>query len=421
MVQSFERIRVLDLSGGQALITGNMLGKLGADVVLVEPTGGSPTRRYRAREGQDGFLWQALATARRGITCNLAGSKGRTLLARLAETADIIVTGGDLTGADTPVDVVKLRAANPRLIHVSITPFGEDGPKSGYAATDLIVWASSGALFPSRDGDRPPLRISSDQAMLHAGADAAIGALAALFAREKTGRGQGVTVSAQESAAQATLSSVLATEVGHENFSFIPAAPKIAAPKGEKVLDLSGSGSRTRRSKWRVKDGMVEMHLAMGPAAGRFTNNLFAWLRSIDACTSEMAEWDWAKQVPAALETGELCEDDIEVARDRVAAALASHTKAELLEVAIRNKLVLAPVMTIGDLAYSPQMEARHVFVDAAGNAEYTRVPAALTGKIEAVSSLRAAPKQGEHNEEIYAEIGLGGEELAALRSEGVI
>ena len=71
MVQSFERIRVLDLSGGQALITGNMLGKLGADVVLVEPTGGSPTRRYRAREGQDGFLWQALATSRRVITFNL--------------------------------------------------------------------------------------------------------------------------------------------------------------------------------------------------------------------------------------------------------------------------------------------------------------------------------------------------------------
>ena len=420
MTAAFQNIRVLDLAAGQALITGNMLGKLGADVVAVEPPGGSRTRRHHGYNSRGGMLWASLATARRGITCDLLAERGRALFAKLAGKADMIITGGDLSGSPTPaIDWNALRLANPRLILVSITPFGEDGPKAGYAATDLILWAAGGALFPSRDRSGFPLRISSDQALLHAGADAAVGALAALAAREKTGRGQVVSVSAQQSVAQATLSTVLATEVGHENFSIVPEASKRQGA-GKKAPDLSGSGSRTRRSKWSVRDGAVEMHLAMGAAAGRFTNNLFAWLASIDACQPRFAEWDWVRQVPADLEAGRLSEEDIDEARGEVAAALAGFLKAELIEIAIRNKLLLAPILTIADLAASPHLRERGAFAEIGEGEKTLRLPSAITGG-PTEAGFRPAPRPGEHNQEIYGELGLDAEDLAALNENGVI
>lgn len=419
MAAALDTVRVLDMTTGQALVAGNMLGKLGADVLAIEPPGGSMTRRGNGTP-QGWALWSAFSAGKRGITCNLASEQGRGLISKLARHAHIVITGGDLTGTTAPgIDWKALLHDNPRLIHVSITPFGESGPKANYAATDLIIWAAGGPLFPSRDGELPPLRISSDQAMLHAGIDAAVGALVALAAREVTGRGQHVAVSAQASAAQATLSVILAAAVGHENYSMIRPDPK-PKPGAKKPLDLSGSGSRTRRSKWPVKDGMVEMHMAMGPSAGRFTNNLFAWLRGIDACDPRFGEWDWTRQVPAAIEAGELSDDEIEAARADVAAALARFTKAELIEVSMRHKLLIAPIMTIADLAHGEQFAARRVFDDVEEAGVMRRVPGALTGRA-ASQGLRPAPLVGEHNAEIYAEIGIGEEALSALRAEGVI
>jgi len=411
---AFASLRVLDLTQGPLLVAGNMLAKLGADVIAVEPPARVAARRTAPA------TWSAFASGKRGVTCDLQSEGGRTLFARLASTADIVITGDDLSGDALPLlDWDRLLADNPRLILVSVTPFGEDGPKSGYAATDLIIWAAGGPLHPSRDGERPPLRISSDQALLHAGSDAALGALIALAARERTGRGQKVTVSAQQSAAQATLSIVLAAPVGHEGYTIM--APTQKAKPGEKrVLDLSGSGVRTRRSKWTVKDGFVELHLAMGPAGGRFTNNLFAWLHSIGACQDRFLAWNWAETVPAQIESGEISDDDMEEARADVAAALAGFTKCELLEVSIRHKLLLAPIMTVADLAESDHLEARGVFVDVAEGSDRRRVPFALTGRLPE-SPAAGAPALGEHNAAVYGELGLGPDDLAALVSEDVI
>lgn len=398
MTGGLEGVRVLDLAVGKALVAGSMLARLGADVIVTEPAVGSPDRAER-----DGFLWTALCAGKRGITCDPATPEGQGLLARLAGWADIVITGGSFCPQDSGTDWDALRRQNPRLIHAAITPFGEDGPKADYAASDLVVWASGGPVFPCRDGERPPLRISSDQAMLHAGADAAVGALVALAARDKTGLGQKVTVSAQESAMLATLSSVLAVEVGHDGYTMVQVGPK-PAPGKKKQLDLSGSGSRTRRSKWVVKDGVVEMHLAMGPAAGRFTNSLFAWLASIGACDARIAGWDWIKQVPADLMAGTLTDDDMEEARAVVAAAFAGLTKDEILAATMEWRLILAPVMTIADLAHSAHLEARKAFAQVQEGGETRVVPAAITGHPERLP-LRGAPLVGEHDAEVLAQL----------------
>ncbi len=372
--------------------------------------------------GHRSLYWAVYAAGKRGVTCDLDDPRGRELFLRLVAKAEFLFESEDPgVMAARGLDHAALRAANPALIHVSITPFGSDGPKANWADSDLVLWAAGGPLLPNRDGDRAPLRVSVPQAYLHASGDAAGGALIAHFARLQTGRGQHVDISVQQSAAQATLSSILSAAVGHEDYSIRAEAKSAKAPK--KPLDLSGSGARTRRSKWQVRDGLVEMHLAMGPAAGRFTNNLFAWMLEEGACDAQTAAWDWVS-LPARVEADEITEDDLERARDMVARFLAPRSKHDLVEVAIRRKVLLAPVATTEDLANSPHHAARGFFQqvdDAAGRR--LRLPGAFAAGVpHGFVAATPAPTPGQHNDAVYGGLlGVAAVELAALHAAGVL
>ena len=96
------------------------------------------------------------------------------MLTGLAAGADILSSAGRSTSTST-----ALRAANPALITVSVSPFGGDGPKSSWPATDLTVCAASGIMSITGDADRPPVRVSLPQSWYHAAADAACAASSA--------------------------------------------------------------------------------------------------------------------------------------------------------------------------------------------------------------------------------------------------
>ena len=417
--------RVLDLTDHRGLLAGRMLAQLGADVLQIEPPEGSSARGVAplddsAPPGQQSLFWAAYASGKRGVTCDLDTPQGQALLLRLVEKADFLIESerpGVMAARGLAHE--RLLAANPALIHVSITPFGSTGPKADWADTDLVLWAAGGPLLQAQDGDRPPLRISVPQAYLHAAGDAAGAALVAHFARLRSGRGQQVDISVQQSVAQATLSSILAAAVGHENFS-LRVEPK---SRTRKTLDLSGSGARTRRSKWPVKDGLVEMHLAMGPAAGRFTNNLFAWIHDEGGCDAELASWDWVT-LPARIEADEITEEDLERVRDLVGRFLAPWTKAELAAIAMRRKLLLAPVATTEDLANSPHHAERGFFrelTDAAGRTLRLPGPFAM-GVPQGFVAPTPAPLPGQHDEAVWCGlVGLSADELAECRKQGVI
>jgi len=417
--------RVLDLTDHRGLLAGRMLAQLGADVLQVEPPGGSPARDVgpfddSAAPGERSLYWAAYASCKRGITCDLDHPDGQALLRRLVAKADFLIES-EAPGAMAArgLDHARLREINPALVHVSITPFGSAGPKAGWADCDLVLWASGGPLLQAQEGDRPPLRISVPQACLHASGDAAGGALVAHFERVRSGQGQHVDISVQQSVAQATLSSILAAPVGHENFT-IRVEPK---SRTKKTLDLSGSGARTRRSKWRVKDGLVEMHLAMGPAAGRFTNNLTAWMRDEGALDASVAAWDWVT-IPARIEADEVTEDDLEQVRGVVAGFLANFTKAELADIAMKRKLLLAPVATIADLAGSPHHATRGFLQSVEEpSGRRLRLPGNFAmGVPHGFGPVTPAPSPGQHDDAVYGGLlGLSADEIGALRAKGVI
>ena len=142
--------RVLDLSDERGLLCGHILAGLGADVILVEPPGGSPARRSPPlldADGETSLLWAAYARNRRSIELDLDSPDGQQELRRLAASADILIeSAAPGVMAARGLGYADLAGVNPGLVHVSITPFGQDGPKARYLATDLIVAASSGTL-----------------------------------------------------------------------------------------------------------------------------------------------------------------------------------------------------------------------------------------------------------------------------------
>jgi crotonobetainyl-CoA:carnitine CoA-transferase CaiB-like acyl-CoA transferase len=425
--------RVLDLSDERGLLAGHMLAQLGADVIQVEPPRGSPARAVGpfaddAPQGENSLYWSAYAAGKRGLACDLDSEQGRALLRSLIERADFLIESADAqqrsARGNTPAQTL---AINPALIHVSISAFGSDGPKADYAATDLTLWAAGGPLLPSRDGARPPLRMSAPQSWLNAAADAAGGALIAHFARLQSGRGQHVDVSAQQSAALCTLAVSLAAPVGHPDFA-IPGSA--AAEKNEekekkkkKELDLSGSGSRTRRSKWQVKDGLVEMHIGIGPAGGRFANNLFKWLASENACDADIASWDFIA-LPQRLLSDEITEEDMERARTNVADFFARFTKEELLEKAMEKRFLCAPIATTQDLLDSRQLHARNYFetVTEASGAKRTLPGPFAAGAPAAFARLTPAPSPGQHSADIVRDwLALDDAGIDSLRTEGAL
>lgn len=401
--------RVLDLTDHRGVMAGHMLAQLGADVIQVEPPGGASSRRQPPfadawPEGENSLYWAAYGSGKRSIVCDPGDPQGRALFEALVRGADFLIeSAAPSEGRPSWLDPAALAAINPRLVHVTITPFGLTGPKAGWADSEITMWAAGGPLLLTRDLQDQPLRISAPQAYHHAASDAASGALMAHFARLSTGRAQHVEVTVQQSVPQATLAAVLSEAVGHPNFAPRPAPPD--KDGGPRTLDLSGSGSRTRRSKWPVSDGLAEMHLAMGPAGGPSTNQLFGWMRREGALAEKFWDWDWSS-LHLRIQDGEIADADVDEAREAVAAFMSTRRKGELMDIAIQGGIRVAPVETVADLVASPHEAQRGFFQTLRGPFGDYVVPGdfALTGA-GAFVDLGSAPRLGEHTAEVMAEL----------------
>ena len=208
-------IRVLDLSDERGIVCGWMLAELGADVICIEPPGGSRARQLGPfaddkRDPQRSLFWWAYARNKRSVMLDLDSDSGCDTLRRLVSTADVLIesqTPGAL--AQRGLGFEDLAARNPRLVYVSITPFGQSGPKAQWAGTDLTVLAAGGPLWLNGDDDRAPVRVSVPQAFAHAAAEGAAAALVALHERNRSGRGQHVDISAQQAVTIATQSDIV--------------------------------------------------------------------------------------------------------------------------------------------------------------------------------------------------------------------
>ena len=141
--------RVLDLTNEEGLLCGQILADLGADVIAVEPPGGSSARRLGPfvdgiRDPNGSLFWWAYSRNKRSLTVDLETETGRACLRELVRNSDFLIESFPAGHLDAlGLGYAALRQLNPRLVMVSITAFGGEGPKAHYVATDLIALAAS--------------------------------------------------------------------------------------------------------------------------------------------------------------------------------------------------------------------------------------------------------------------------------------
>ena len=197
MAGPLEGIRVLDLTTPLAEPTGRVLADLGAEVIKIEPPGGCASRFTPPFEsGKQGdpmgsLFWRAWGLGKRSVVLDPTSESDRTALLELARGADVFIesgTPGELESQGLGANA--LCAANPALLYVSVTPFGQTGPDARNPATDLTLAAAGGLLQMQGDPDRAPLPVGYPEASCHGAVQAAADTVLALYERNRTGRGQ---------------------------------------------------------------------------------------------------------------------------------------------------------------------------------------------------------------------------------------
>lgn len=195
-------LRVIELAREPVALAGKLLADMGADVILVEPPGGDPCRRYPPflddLPGDDRSLyWWHYHTNKRGVVLDLDAPPDADRLRTLVGGADILLEGEPRTRlAQLELDYEDLAAERPELIHVAVTPFGRRDPKSDLPATDLTVSAGAGPPWSCGYDDHalPPVR-GPGQGYQTAAHFAVMSALTAVLHRSMSGEGQFIDVS----------------------------------------------------------------------------------------------------------------------------------------------------------------------------------------------------------------------------------
>jgi benzylsuccinate CoA-transferase BbsE subunit len=203
MAGPLDGLRVVELTNAATAWAAKLVADLGADVVVVEPPGGSVQRTYGPwlddLPGPERSLWWwHYNTGKQSVVLDLDDADDRRRLARLVDGADVVLEGeppGRL--ASLGIDHNNLRASNPRLVHVSVTPFGRDMPSRDLPMTDLLTMAAGGPVWSCGYDDHtlPPVRGGGDQSLHIASHWAVQALLVALFDRDVTGEGQFIDVS----------------------------------------------------------------------------------------------------------------------------------------------------------------------------------------------------------------------------------
>lgn len=400
---------VLDLSDDRGEMASMILGDLGANVVKVEPPYGSSSRRMGpfledAPEPENSLQFFAFNRNKRGVTLDVTTKAGRAALLRLAEKADFVIeSAGPGEMAKLGLGFDAFEKANPSIIYVAISAFGQDGPHADYVASDLTLAAMGGPMSVQGNPERAPVRLSVPQAWLHASSEAAVAALTAHALMIQTGQGQFVDVSAQTSMIATMLQARLAHAIqgsDMERAGSVLQAGAIELPLVHECADgyvvlIPTGATMTGMVPWMVEDGIVPEE----------------WIEGEDWATYDRR---FLQQQPVVYA--------LEDVFDAIRRCVLLHTKADMLDRGLRDNVTIAPINTVEDLTKFHQLEERGYWLMAPlPDGTDTAVAGILAQLSETPLDVkRWAPKLGQHNHEILIEM-LGMSEAQAIEGGATI
>jgi crotonobetainyl-CoA:carnitine CoA-transferase CaiB-like acyl-CoA transferase len=387
---------------------------LGADVIKVEKPGGDSTRNlgsfYKDEpDPEKNLYWFSYNHNKRGITLDIETATGQDILRKMVKDTDIFIeTFAPGYLEKLGLDYDALSKINPQLVMTSITPFGQTGPYKDYTGSDLILTAMSGFMSVLGDSDKPPVRPTVPQSYMWIGMHAAEGTLMAYYHRGMTGEGQQVDVSCQ---AGVTWAASIAP-------AFYDYNKEIPSRSGAFVTGRSIMGCNIR-AVYPCKDGYVTYIIYGGPAGIRTNQQLTDWMNSKGMAPDFLKNKDWAKFDIATVTQAEI--DQIEAANMEFFKTL---TKDECFQGFLERDMLGYPVMTAKEIMEDEQLKSRGMWqeVEHKELGDTITYPSFFTNFSNiACGFWRRAPLIGEHNGEVYGEIGLSTDDLLLLKKANVI
>ncbi len=422
---ALDDVRVLDLAGEIGQYCTKLLADLGADVIKIEPPEGDPVRDlppfyHDEPDPEKSLYWLNLNTNKRSATLSIADAEGRKLFEKLVATADVVVESfepGYLDGLGLGYEgLIKIK---PEIILTSVTGFGQTGPHARFKAPDIVGVAMGGIMWLAGDPQDPPNVPPWRQGYICASIQAAAGTMMAIYHRDVHGEGQHVDVSMQEALS-------IAQETAMQYWDMLQQLRNRTGAGTILPISIPGIGP------YECRDGWV--YGFVGTPGGAPWSDLLQWMIDEGAAEdlTEEPYHDFCMNLNMRFLTG-LMRDPASIG-DKVKTMnhieqvlrrfVAGKGKWEVYEGAQRKRLLFGIVSTPEDIAKNPQLQHRKWLTavdhpELRDTLQYPGPPYRLSETPWAIR--RRPPLLGEHNAEIYGELGVRVDELERLHAAGVI
>lgn len=402
-------VRVLDMTHVQSGPSATqLLAWLGADVLKVEAPGGDITRgQLRDLPDVDSLYFTMLNCNKRSITLNTKTERGKELLTELIRRSDVLVENFGPGALDRMgFSWEHVRQLNPRLVYASIKGFG-DGPYTDYKAYEVVAQAMGGSMSTTGDRDGPPLATGAQIGDSGSGLHTVAGILAALYQRERTGRGQRVRVAMQH----AVLNLCRVKLRDHQRLAHGPLREYPGDGSGDEV-PRSGNASGGGQPGWAVRcapGGPNDyVYVIVQPPS-------WAPLCTLMGRPELVTDPAWA--------TPEARLPQLDKMFRMIEEWTSTLPKWEVLAALNAHSVPCGPILSTKEIIEDASLadDGMIVEVDHPTRGSFTTVGSPLKLSDSPVE-ISASPLLGAHNDLVFSgELGLGAEELARLRTEGVI
>jgi len=395
-MRPFEGIKIIDVTHVLAgPFAAYQLALLGADVIKVE----DPHQCDQSREGGSdhdlaakkmGLQFMTQASNKRAITLNLKSEKGREVLKKLVKDADIFVENYR-SGAFAKLGLgyKDLSAINPRLIYCSMTAFGQDGPRGQMTAYDHAIQSSSGMMYTSGTPEVNPIKVGSPVIDYAVGTMNAFALSAALFQRERTGKGQYI---------DSAMFDVALILMGSHITNYMRTGRE-PTPKGNRMEHASSQSYRAQDEHLTIAASNKGQHERFFNAIGRP---------------------DIAKQ-SSYKERREHYKEQTEI----VEKIIATKPAQEWEDFFQSRHVPAARTRRISEAVKDPQLKTRNLLHT---HDKLPGLDGSLTVPVMAFKFAHggpqvtsAPPRFGEHNDEVLGSLGYGKDDIKVMRADGVI
>ena len=389
-------IKILELARvPPAELPGMMFADMGADVLKIETPPETPEDAPTQRRSAFAYVNRN----KRSLALNMKAPEGQALFRKLAAGADVIIEGfrpGVMKRLGADYDAI--RAINPRIVYCSLSGFGQNGPYRDYPAHDMNYLSLAGVLALIGEPDRKPaipLNLVADYA--GASMHGALGVMYALFARERTGKGQHVDVSYLD-----TSVALLAATPNMRFFFSDGLAPK----RGEGFL----GGSYPYYAIYETKDGKL---LTIGCTEPWLWENFCKAINRPDFVRFARKNDQFVRAANA---------EEVK-AREEIEAVIRTRNRDEWYEILVKADVCVGKVYDPEEMVADPQVQARDMVVEVKhptlGTIKEFGIPIKLSGTPGSVRT--AAPHAGEHTEAVLRELGMSAADITALKEKKIV